>query len=76
MNPTLMEMVAQARVTEMRQAGSARCGRAWEGAGGMPAEGRARAVPARPAARRAIGWFLVRLGLRLALSRPFAASAR
>ena len=80
MNPVLMEMNAQARMAEMRRASAMRVGRGQGHAGDTPLESQAPMATAwtrRPAAaRRTIGWFLVRVGLRLALSRPFAASAR
>ena len=76
MNPAMVEMVAQARVVEMRQAAARRS----PGARRLEAD-RARrtrtpaekTISMRPAApRRAIGWFLISVGLRLALPRPNA----
>ena len=79
MNPALMETIAQTRITEMRRTAATRSGRP-EYAGRIPAETPAKAVtpgthgPA--AARQTLGLFLVRVGLRLALPRGLAASAR
>ena len=79
MNLALMT-IAQAKMAENRETAVARSCRVWEHAGGLPPETWAPAVMTgtrRPtAARRTIGWFLVRIGLRLALPRSFAASAR
>ena len=76
MNPAMVEMVARARVVEMRQAAAKRSpsGRRLHADGARrtrrPA---ARSVSIRPAApRRAVGWFLISVGLRLALPRPNA----
>jgi hypothetical protein len=76
MNPAMMEMVARARVVEMREAAAKRS----RGPRRLDADrARRTRVPAqrtvsiRPVApRRAIGWFLISVGLRLALPRPNA----
>ena len=79
MNSALM-MIAKAKMAETRETAASRSGRAWEHAGGLPVKTLAPAMTTgtrRPTAtRRTIGWFLVRIGLRLALPRSFAASAR
>lgn len=70
----MVEMVARARVAEMREAA------VWQPHDrSRPKAGRPIRSPAgwtasiRPgAARRAIGWFLISFGLRLALPRPSA----
>jgi hypothetical protein len=72
-NPTVVEMSAQARMTEMRQAATKHS----TGHRGFTA--RKTATPPSSASRtasvrvgeprRAIGWFLVNVGLRLALPR-------
>ena len=79
MNPATMERVVQTRITEMRRAAVKRSGGCQSPV--APRAGRTRhqaqsrvAFPAAP--RRAIGWFLVRAGLRLAMPRPRPASAR
>ena len=76
MSPALTEMVARPRVTEMRQTATRRShGTRW------PESHGARRTPTPPAAtrwagparsRRAIGWLLISVGLRLALPRPGA----
>jgi hypothetical protein len=83
MNPALMEMVAQAKSSERRSAAATRSARLWGAASaGASASDEIQAWTLRSgtdrsiAARRTIGWFLVRLGLRLALPRPGTASAR
>jgi hypothetical protein len=79
MNPAMMERVAQARMGDMRRVVAPRTGRARRTALDLPAGpglGWAQIGAAHPAAaRREIGWFLVRVGLRLALCRPRSASA-
>jgi hypothetical protein len=74
-NPALTEMVAQTRMADMQQAAAPRR-RAIAG----PAATEPSLLPGlavRPvAARRAIGWFLVGVGLRLAVSRPRSAAAQ
>jgi len=74
MNPTLLEMMARTRISEIRRAATRPDG----------ARGHVDAMPAGTtwtvagthgsATRQTIGWFLVRVGLRLARPRP--ASAR
>jgi hypothetical protein len=79
MNPALMEMIAKIRDTEMRRTAATRHSSGWGHSDAIPAETRASAArmathgPA--AARRTIGWFLVRVGLHLALAQPGAVSA-
>jgi hypothetical protein len=74
MNPAMVEMVARARVGEMRQVAAKRSSGVRElntvhaRRVRLPT-GRTRSI--RPAApRRAIGYFLINLGLRLALPMP------
>jgi hypothetical protein len=78
MNSALMT-IARAKMAETRGT-AAQSGRAWVHAGDLPVKALAPVMTTgahRPtAARRTIGWFLVRIGLRLALPRSFAASAR
>jgi hypothetical protein len=78
MNPALMEKIAQTKGAEMRRTAATRIDPAWEHASGTPAKtwGPAITTGILPAARRTTGWFLVRVGLRLAMPRPRAASAR
>jgi hypothetical protein len=69
-HPAMMDRVAQARMSDMRQAASRRAvGRAHSfssaRSGGMALGAKVRPT----AARRAIGWFLVGVGLRLAVPR-------
>jgi hypothetical protein len=80
LNQTLIEMMARDRIAELqRSAAKRRCGaRCYDDADGTksdtalaPIERYRRARP-----RRAIGWFLVSVGLRLALPRARARSAR
>jgi hypothetical protein len=75
MNPAMVEMVARARVAEMRLAAAGRSRAPWWRDTGHSRQLRPpaarRTVSIRPATpRRAIGWFLVSVGLRLALPRP------
>jgi hypothetical protein len=77
-NPTLTQMVAQTRMTDMRRA-AARTSDSTRVRSTRSAVGTRRllspTLAACPtAARRAIGWFLVGLGLRLAVPRPRPAS--
>jgi hypothetical protein len=77
MNPAMMERVAQARMAEMRRVVTPRSGGTGRPAmaSAAPGPGWREAGAGHPVAvRRAIGWFLVRVGLRLALSRPHSAS--
>lgn len=80
LNPALVEMQARDRISEMRRVGATRS----SGTRPCPTVGvtMARAF-ARPIAdarrsepRRALGWFLVSVGLRLAVPRPRSGSAR
>jgi hypothetical protein len=79
MNSALMQ-IAQAKLAEMRETTARQAGRAGGRIGGLPAVTRAVGGPtavSRPTpVRRTIGWFLVRVGLRLAVPRSFSASAR
>jgi hypothetical protein len=76
MNPAMVEMAAQARVVEMRRAAAKRSPDAGRHDAERarrtraPAEGTVSIRPAAP--RRAIGWFLISVGMRLALPRPNA----
>jgi hypothetical protein len=79
MNPGLTEMMARDRITELRVDArrSSRTGPT------IPTETEARYAPPRSMPhvhlanpQRAIGWFLVSVGLRLALPRTSAGSAR
>jgi hypothetical protein len=73
MNPTMMTMVARDRVAGMQQAAAKPVGPGWLGdAQVQPVRtprGRTLSIH-RAAPRRAIGWFLISLGLHLALPRP------
>jgi hypothetical protein len=79
-NPALIELVANDRITEIRAAAAQRSVRAGRS---VPTE----AAPRQPSSRsiphvhlanpqRAIGWFLVSVGLRLALPRTRAGAAQ
>jgi hypothetical protein len=69
-HPAMMDKVAQARITDMRQAASRRAAGRAHAVGSVRSLGMAPGAEARPAAaRRAIGWFLVGVGLRLAVPR-------
>jgi hypothetical protein len=74
MNPALTEMVAHTRMADMRQAAVTRSDAPRRAATACPARTSSspvwRATGSPAAARRAIGWFLVGVGLRLAVSRP------
>lgn len=76
MSPAMMEMVAQARVTEMRQAAAKRSPGARRPVAKSARRNRAPAEKTMSirlgAPRRAIGWYLISVGLRLALPRPNA----
>jgi hypothetical protein len=80
MNPVVAEMVAHTRMADMQRAAAAPSALSRRRTAVGPASTRrprAQAGAAGPeAARRAIGWFLVGVGLRLALPRTRAASAR
>jgi hypothetical protein len=82
MNPAMMESMAHSKMADLRQAAERRSGAryrsvALEGAGGSAiSTGRDRPETDRPeTVRRAIGWFLVGVGLRLAVPRRNAAAA-
>ena len=80
MNPVVAEMVAQTRMADMQRAARAPSAFSRRGTTVGPArtrQPRAHGGAAGPeAVRHAIGWFLVGVGLRLALPRPRSASAR
>jgi hypothetical protein len=78
MNPGLVELMAQDRTTELRTAAANRSLRC-----SAPTEIAARATSSRSNRhvrlgnpQRAIGWFLVSVGLRLAMPRTPTGSAR
>jgi hypothetical protein len=79
MNPALTEMVAQTRMADMQRAiataanGGQRAAR--PRAGVRPEHVRTRVVFA-ATARHAMGWFLVGVGLRLAVPRPRSTLSR
>jgi hypothetical protein len=80
-NPALIELMAQDRTMELRTAAANRSWRSWRSA--VPVEIAARRTTSRPRRQvrpanpqRAIGWFLVSVGLRLALPRTPTGSAR
>jgi hypothetical protein len=74
LNPALMEMVARDRTAEMQRT------RAKRSLGADTTTSQTPSVTIRPARRadlqHAIGWFLVSVGLRLALPRTRAGSGR
>ena len=77
-NPGLIELMAQDRMTELRTAAANRALR-----GSVPTEIAARLTSSRASRhvrlanpQRAIGWFLVSVGLRLAMPRTPTGSAR
>jgi hypothetical protein len=79
-NPTLTQMVAQTRMTDMQRAAARasdgtrlRSSRSAVGTLPLPSQ-TGESCPT--AARRSIGWFLVGVGLRLAVPRTRPASAR
>lgn len=79
LNPALVEMAARDRIAEMQRAGAKR----GLGTGSYPAaDTTASQAPRltrharRADLQRAIGWFLVSVGLRLALPRTRAGSGR
>jgi hypothetical protein len=80
LNPALVEMQARDRIAEMRRVGATRS----SGRSSYPTVDNSRArtfawsIPAarRTETRRALGWFLVSVGLRLAVPRPRGGSAR
>lgn len=80
LNPTMIEMLAQDRITDLRRGAAnrscvARSNVALVTVGSQTLPGPSRqAHLANP--RRAIGWFLVSVGLRLALARTPPGSAR
>jgi hypothetical protein len=73
MNPPLIEMMAHIRMADMRQAAVTRSGTSRRAVIARPAGTTSspvwRGTGSPAAARRAIGWFLVGVGLRLAVSR-------
>jgi len=78
-NPTLTQMVVQTRMADMRRAAA----RTSDGTRGQISRTvTTRRLPTQTgaacpvAARRAVGWFLVSVGLRLARPRPRPAAAR
>jgi hypothetical protein len=80
LNPALAEMVANDRITELRAAAAKRSSSARASAGAETGAPHASSRSNRHAhlanSQRAIGWFLVSVGLRLALPRTRAGSAR
>jgi hypothetical protein len=80
LNPVLTEMAARERIAQMRRAGAKRApgSRAYLDTGGTDAS--AVGPSARPARRgnpqQAVGWFLVSVGLHLALPRSRPGSTR
>jgi hypothetical protein len=80
MNPALTEMVAKDRITELRVAAAKRSHRAGRS---VPTDTAPRHASSRSTRhvhlanpQRAIGWFLVSVGLRLALARTRTGAAR
>jgi hypothetical protein len=80
MNPVVAEMMAHTRMADLQRAAAAPSALSRRGtAVGAVRTGRPTAqlgAARSEAVRRAIGWFLVSVGLRLALPRPRPASAR
>jgi hypothetical protein len=80
MNPALTEMVAHTRMADMQRAAVSRSVLSQRGVIVRRVAKSASPLPrsvARPtAARRAVGWFLVGVGLRLAVARPRPAATR
>jgi hypothetical protein len=78
MSPGLTEMMAQDRISELRggatQRSSCSAGRPVTTAGPASTRSSPRVRPANP--QRAIGWFLVSVGLHLAMPRTPTGSAR
>ncbi len=79
MNPFVAEMMVQSRMADLQRAAIAPSALSRRGTTVRPVSTRgprAQVGAARPdAARRAVGWFLVSVGLRLALPRRRSASA-
>jgi hypothetical protein len=80
LNPALAEMAATERIAALRAAAAKRSSRPRRS---IPTETTARHAPRRSGrfghladAQRAIGWFLISLGLRLAVPRTRTGSAR
>jgi len=75
LNPALAEMVARDRIAEMQRAAAKR---SFSTRSYRPADTTALSIrqARRASPQRAIGWFLIRVGLRLALPRTRAGSAR
>ncbi len=78
MNPGLMEMLAKDRTTELNAAAANRASRSAvrTGIDTRPAPSRSGPRLRRANLQRAIGWFLVSVGLRLAMPRTPTGSAR
>jgi hypothetical protein len=80
MNPAVAEMLAHTRMADLQRAAVAPSAFSRRATTDGPVRARrpgAQAGAAGPeAARHAIGWFLVGVGLRLALPRPRSASTR
>jgi hypothetical protein len=69
-NPALTEMVAHTRMADMRRTAHRRSD------GTLTGMRSRRALGGAASPRRSVGWFLVSVGLRLALPHPRAASAQ
>jgi hypothetical protein len=80
MNPTLIEMMARDRIAELQRSGAKRPGGARCYTVADRTKSHTAVAPIRryrqASPRRAMGWFLVRVGLRLALPRARARSVR
>jgi hypothetical protein len=80
LNPALLEMAARDRIAEMHRAGAKRLvgTRSYLAADTTSSHTRRFSIrhAGRPHPQRAIGWFLVSVGLRLALPRARAGSGR
>lgn len=80
LNPALAEMMANDRITQLQAAAAERSSSARASVRAETAAPPASSRSIRHAhltnSQRAVGWFLVSLGLRLALARPRTGSAR
>lgn len=77
LHPALLQIAARDRIAEMQRAGAKRSFGTWSyRATEPPAPGHSARDARRVHPQRAIGWFLVSLGLRLAVPRTRPGSGR